>query len=127
MIIKKYKYKNRVIGYVESSWDDQFGTMRYTVYFKLSNGHEAFLFESNNKSESVDFADGYFTTFINDCKESDKKARLINKLNKKWEAKYKSLLNIFTDNNTKPLSDFDRDQIDRIMKEYAFKIGLYSR
>ena len=127
MIIKKYKYKNRVIGYVESSWDDQFGTMRYTVYHKLSNGHEDFLFESNNESESVDFADGYFTTFINYCKESDKKARLINKLNKKWETKYQSLLSIFTDNNTKPLSNFDRDQIDRIMKEYAFRIGLYNR
>lgn len=127
MIIKKYKYKNKIIGYVESSWDDQFGTMRYSVYHKLSNGHEDFLFRSNIESEAVDFAEGYFTTFINYCKESDKKARLINKLNKKWEAKYQSLLNIFTDNNTKPLSKFDRDQIDRIMEEYAFRIGLYSR
>ena len=126
MKTKKYKYKNKIIGYIESSWDDYVGTMRYTVYHKLSNGHEDFLFESDIESESVDFAEGYFTTFINYCKESEKKARLINKLNKKWEAKYRSLLNIFTDNNTKPLSDFDRDQIDRIMEEYAFKIGLNS-
>lgn len=109
MIIKKYKYKNSIIGYVE-----------------LSNGYEDCLFESDIESESLDFAEGYFTTFINHCRESEKKARLINKLQKKCQVKYESLLNTFTDNNTKPLSNFDRDLIDRIMKDYAFKIGLNS-
>ena len=122
MIIKRYKYKNRVIGYVESSWDDNVGTMYYAAYIKFRSIEEC-LVDSYDEKECLEYADNYLTKYINDCKESDRKCREFNRILKKYQKKYQSLYAKYTDNDTKPLSDFDRDLLDRIMGEYAFRLG----
>lgn len=122
MIIKKYKYKNRVIGYVESYFSDQDGQTLYAIYQGNNKPSDHWIETTDSQSEALKVADNYFTRYIAEQKVQDKHMKLLDKLDKK----YQILLARYTENHTRPLSNFDRDLIDRIIKDYAFRLGLNS-
>lgn len=122
MLIKNFKYKNKIIGNVHLCWDDNDGYNYYYVYTgKLNDNNGVYLNRFDSKEEALTFAEDWFSNLIELKKEDEKQQKLYAKIYKKQ----KELLAKFTNNYTKQISDFDKDLMNRVLQEYAFRLGLH--
>lgn len=122
MLIKNFKYKNKIIGNVHLCWDDNDGYNYYYVYTgKLNANNGVYLNRFDSKEEALAFAEDWFNNLIELKKEDEKQQKLYAKIYKKQ----KELLAKFTANHTKQISEFDKDLMNRQLQEYAFRLGLH--
>lgn len=84
MIIKQYKDKNKIVGYISMYFDDNNGQDVYVVYMgKPNKGYSKNIGSFYDEQASIDFADGYFTQL----KKLEDESRQLIKLEKKLYTK----------------------------------------
>ena len=124
MIIKQYKDKNKIVGYISMYFDDNNGQDVYVVYMgKPNKGYSKNIGSFYDEQASIDFADDYFTQL----KKLEDESRQLIKLEKKLYTKRQRLIEKYSKNYTQPITKTDFSEIDRMLQEYAFRLRCIDR